>query len=108
MNIPLPPASTRSPDIAVRPLQENELSAADHIIRLAFGVFLGLPEPTAFMGDANDVRTRWRANPATPSSSAPTLPPAGVASVPRPADHPPRLVGSGCGPAVDGTHPGLF
>ncbi len=62
MNMPLPPTGIRSPDIAVRPLQENDLSAADHVMRLAFGTFLGLPEPTAFMGDANYVRTRWRAN----------------------------------------------
>jgi GNAT superfamily N-acetyltransferase len=32
-------------------------------MRLAFGTFIGLPEPTAFMGDADYVRTRWRADP---------------------------------------------
>jgi len=51
-------------DITVRPLQENDLDAADHIMRLAFGTFIGLPEPTAFMGDADYVYTRSRANPA--------------------------------------------
>ena len=56
-------AGTTKLDISVRPLQENDLSAADHIMRLAFGTFLGLPEPTAFMGDADYVRTRWRADP---------------------------------------------
>ena len=50
-------------DISVRPLQEGDLSAADHIMRLAFGTFLGLPEPAAFMGDASYVQTRWRADP---------------------------------------------
>jgi hypothetical protein len=39
-------------DITVRPLKENDLSAADKIMRLAFGTFIGLPEPLAFMGDA--------------------------------------------------------
>lgn len=32
-------------------------------MRVAFGTFLGLPEPTSFMGDADYVRTRWRADP---------------------------------------------
>ena len=49
-------------DISVRPLQETDLPTADHIMRLAFGTFLGLPEPTSFMGDASYVRTRWRAD----------------------------------------------
>lgn len=56
------PASTKL-NIAVDRLQEDELSAADQIMRLAFGTFLGLPEPTTFMGDAGYVKTRWRANP---------------------------------------------
>ena len=50
-------------NISVHPLQESDLSAADHIMRLAFGTFLGLPDPTSFMGDADYVRTRWQANP---------------------------------------------
>jgi GNAT superfamily N-acetyltransferase len=63
MEVQPQPAGTTKLDISVRPLQENDLSAADHIMRLAFGTFLGLPEPTAFMGDAGYVRTRWRADP---------------------------------------------
>jgi GNAT superfamily N-acetyltransferase len=47
----------------VRPLREGDLPAADHIMRLAFGTFIGLPEPAAFMGDASYVRTRWLADP---------------------------------------------
>ncbi len=43
-------------------LREDELAAADHIMRLAFGTFFGLPEPTASMGDAGYVRTRWAAD----------------------------------------------
>src|SRR5437763_6601592 len=57
------PSGTTKLDVSVRPLQENDLSAADHIMRLAFGTFIGLPEPTAFMGDASYVRTRWLADP---------------------------------------------
>ena len=47
------------PDVSVRPLREGDLSEADRIIRLAFGTFLGLPDPMTFMGDAGYVRTRW-------------------------------------------------
>src|SRR5690242_18238483 len=50
-------------EIIIRPLQEAELSTADTIMRLAFGTFIGLPDPMAFMGDASYVRTRWHANP---------------------------------------------
>jgi GNAT superfamily N-acetyltransferase len=50
-------------DVAVRPLLESDLPVADHVMRLAFGTFVGLPEPTSFMGDADFVHTRWRANP---------------------------------------------
>src|SRR6185437_11049965 len=55
---------TTNLDITVRPLREADLPAADSIMRLAFGTFIGLPDPMAFMGDANYVRTRWLANPA--------------------------------------------
>ena len=54
---------TTKPDITVRPLQESDLTTADHIMRVAFGTFIGLPEPAAFMGDAGYVRTRWLADP---------------------------------------------
>lgn len=61
---PQPKSEERmSLDITVRPLEERDLSAADHIMRLAFGTFIGLPEPAAFMGDASYVRTRWQADP---------------------------------------------
>lgn len=63
MEVEPQPARTAKLDIGVRPLQEDDLAAADHIMRLAFGTFLGLPEPTTFMGDAGYVRTRWRADP---------------------------------------------
>ena len=49
--------------INIRPLREADLPEADRIFRLAFGTFLGLPEPLAFAGDADYVNTRWRASP---------------------------------------------
>ena len=51
------------PEITVRTLREADLQEADRIVRLAFGTFLGLPDPLKFMGDADYVRTRWLANP---------------------------------------------
>lgn len=65
-------------DLDIRPLREGDLDAADRVMRLAFGTFIGLPEPQTFMGDADYVRTRWRADPS-----------AGFA-----ADHAGELVGS--------------
>ena len=50
-------------ELGVRPLREADLNAADHVMRLAFGTFIGLPEPETFMGDADFVHTRWRTDP---------------------------------------------
>jgi GNAT superfamily N-acetyltransferase len=41
-------------------LKESELQEADRIFRLAFGTFLGLPNPTDFLGDRNSITPRWR------------------------------------------------
>jgi len=46
-------------DIAIRPLDGRDVAEADRIFRVAFGTFLGLPEPETFMGDADLVGTRW-------------------------------------------------
>jgi GNAT superfamily N-acetyltransferase len=51
-------------EITIRPLKENDLPDADRIFRLAFGTFVGLPDPMAFAGDAAHVRTRWLVDPA--------------------------------------------
>jgi GNAT superfamily N-acetyltransferase len=60
--IAIPVEGTRM-NIDIRPLQETDLDEADRIFRLAFGTFLGLPDPLAFAGDADFVRPRWRAAP---------------------------------------------
>lgn len=52
-----------SASIVVRPLRASDLDAADRTIRLAFGTFLGLEKPGAFMGDADYARSRWAADP---------------------------------------------
>lgn len=59
---PSAPKSSQS-GVTVRALREQDLPAADRIMRLAFGTFLGMPDPLKFMGDADYVRTRWLADP---------------------------------------------
>ncbi|MGI0083657.1 MAG: GNAT family N-acetyltransferase [Nitrososphaerales archaeon] len=53
----------KSLDIVVKPLKEEDLGEATRILRLAFGTFLGLPDPTQMFGDRQLIRNRWRANP---------------------------------------------
>ena len=48
--------------VVIRPLTEADLADADRVFRMAFGTFLGAPEPRRFFGDAEFVRTRWRAD----------------------------------------------
>ncbi len=59
----LSPGKSEIPGVTIRSLREEDLLEADRIVRLAFGTFLGLPDPMQFMGDADYVRTRWRADP---------------------------------------------
>jgi predicted N-acetyltransferase YhbS len=49
--------------VNVRPLEEGDVDAADRIMRVAFGTFLGVPDPSTTFGDAEVVRTRYRAAP---------------------------------------------
>ncbi len=49
--------------IAVRALAEADLDSADRVFRLAFGTFVGMPDPLQFGGDTDFVRTRYRAAP---------------------------------------------
>ena len=62
MSSPDSASPRQRPKVTVRALGENDLAAADRIMRLAFGTFLGLPDPMKFMGDADYVRTRWLAD----------------------------------------------
>lgn len=63
MSVPPVPAASAQAGITIRPMQERDLATADRVMRLAFGTFLGLPEPTDFLGDASYVHTRWLADP---------------------------------------------
>jgi predicted N-acetyltransferase YhbS len=49
--------------VRVRPMLADDLDAADAVMRLAFGTMRGLPDPSAAFGDADSVRTRFRAAP---------------------------------------------
>src|SRR3984957_12705743 len=46
--------------IKVGLLKQSEIEEAGRIVRLAFGTFLGLPNPLDFMGDRNLMTPRWR------------------------------------------------
>lgn len=49
--------------VLVSPMRQSDLAAADQVMRLAFGTFLGMPDPLGFMGDASYIATRWNADP---------------------------------------------
>ena len=49
--------------VDIRPLEEADVEAAEHVCRLAFGTFFGLPEPVSFRGDGALVRPRFLADP---------------------------------------------
>jgi hypothetical protein len=51
--------------IKIRQLEESDLAAADHMFRLAFGTFLGVPDRMTFFGDTDYVKTRFLADPAS-------------------------------------------
>jgi len=50
-------------DLTIKPLPERDLDAAERIFRLAFGTFVGLPDPLTFSGDCAYIRTRWLMDP---------------------------------------------
>ena len=51
----------KNPSVQIGPLRESELDEAGRIVRLAFGTFLGIPNPLEFMGDRDFITPRWRA-----------------------------------------------
>jgi predicted N-acetyltransferase YhbS len=50
--------------VLVRPLAPADVDAADRVMRLAFGTFLGVPDPITVFGDAEMLRSRYAADPA--------------------------------------------
>lgn len=57
------PVNSDTEKVEILPMSSADLDVADNVMRLAFGTFLGLPEPTSFMGDAGYVRSRCAADP---------------------------------------------
>jgi GNAT superfamily N-acetyltransferase len=50
----------KNQSIRIGLLKKRELQEADRIVRVAFGTFLGIPNPLEFMGDRNFMTPRWR------------------------------------------------
>ena len=48
--------------IKIGPLKQGEIGEADRIFRLAFGTFLGMPNPLDFLGDRKFVAPRWHSS----------------------------------------------
>lgn len=51
--------------IIIRQMTESDLSDAKRICQLAFGTFVGAPEPERFLEDRDYVNARWLINPMT-------------------------------------------
>jgi len=47
-------------NVVIENLREEDLAAADHVFRLAFGTFIGLPDPLQFAAGADYINTRWK------------------------------------------------
>ena len=58
-----PSQSRELASVSVRPMREPDLAEARRIFRVAFGTFVGAPNPESFWADREYVFTRWRADP---------------------------------------------
>lgn len=58
-----PSQSKMLTSVSVRPLREPDLLEARRIFRVAFGTFIGAPDPESFWADREYVFTRWHADP---------------------------------------------
>jgi GNAT superfamily N-acetyltransferase len=50
-------------EFIVRSLRKEDLQTADHIMRVAFGTFIGVPDPSSFGEGMDHVKTRWLTDP---------------------------------------------
>lgn len=55
--------ATEALDVSIKHLREEDLREADRIFRLAFGTFMGIPDPAQFHAGADYIRTRWITDP---------------------------------------------
>jgi predicted N-acetyltransferase YhbS len=56
-------SQTRAENVTIRQMREQDADIADRTFRVAFGTFLGMPEPERFAGEAEMVRARAAADP---------------------------------------------
>ncbi|HEY7967371.1 MAG TPA: GNAT family N-acetyltransferase [Solirubrobacteraceae bacterium] len=47
----------------IRPMLDGDVDEADRVMRLAFGTWLGVPDPMTVFGDSDILRARYRADP---------------------------------------------
>lgn len=47
----------------IRHFREKDLTEAEGILRLSFGIFLGMADPMKFFGDSDYVSTRFKGGP---------------------------------------------
>ncbi|HEU4478210.1 MAG TPA: GNAT family N-acetyltransferase [Pyrinomonadaceae bacterium] len=50
-------------EVVIENLREEDLAAADQVFRLAFGTFIGIPDPLEFAAGADFIKTRWKTDP---------------------------------------------
>jgi GNAT superfamily N-acetyltransferase len=62
---PTKPERLPAADVSIRPLREQDLKEADRIFRVAFGTFIGMPDPGAFAQGKDLIRPRWRVDPSS-------------------------------------------
>jgi len=55
--------ATEAIDVSIEHLREEDLLEADRIFRLAFGTFMGHPDPAQYRAGADFIRTRWITDP---------------------------------------------
>jgi GNAT superfamily N-acetyltransferase len=58
-----PSPITELSNVSIRPMQEADLVEARRIFRVAFGTFIGVPDPETFAADREYILTRWRSHP---------------------------------------------
>ncbi|WP_222852400.1 GNAT family N-acetyltransferase [Streptomyces piniterrae] len=63
MTSPTPGHTALTGKVSVRPLEKTDLDLADEICRVAFGTFLGVPDPKKTFESADFIHVRWAADP---------------------------------------------
>ena len=54
---------SKASNISIHVMERTELEEPRRIFRVAFGTFIGVPEPQTFWADREYVFTRWQSDP---------------------------------------------